>query len=197
MAATLFLHNHWHVFILLPIEHARIAPGDTAVFPMDLYDYPYSHSLLLAVVWSIAGGIAACFGLGRQRLVSVVIAFGIFSHWVLDWITHRPDLALYPGSPIRLGLGLWNSVPATVAVEGSVFVAGVAAYARCTRRSRPGGSVAFWAFVGFLSVAYVANLVGPPPPSVTAVGIVGIVSTVVFLAWIAWFDRRREAWARS
>ena len=42
------------------------------------------------------------------------------SHWVLDFLTHRPDLPVVPWGAEELGLGLWNHVAATVAVEGTV-----------------------------------------------------------------------------
>jgi hypothetical protein len=185
IAAPVLLDILWPIFILLGIEHARISPGDTVVTPMDFYDYPYSHSLLMAGVWSVLGAAAAYFAFRRQRLVSVVIGLGIFSHWVLDWISHRPDLTLYPGSFTKVGLGLWNSLAATIAVEGAIFIAGVAVYATSTRAVSRGGGVAFWAFVAFLVLAYVGNLLGPPPPSMNVVAVTAIISTVIFLVWIA------------
>jgi hypothetical protein len=39
------------------------------------------------------------------------------SHWFLDAIVHRPDLPLAPGLPLRVGLGLWNHVVASLALE--------------------------------------------------------------------------------
>jgi len=35
------------------------------------------------------------------------------SHWLLDYVTHPPDIAADPGGT-ALGLGLWNSVAGTV-----------------------------------------------------------------------------------
>jgi Flp pilus assembly protein TadB len=123
-------------------------------------------------------------------MVLIVTAL-VVSHWVLDWITHRPDMPLYPGS-IKLGLGLWNSIPATIAVEVTMFAAGVWMYARATRAGDASGRWAFAAFVGLLLVIYFANI-GSAPPSITAVVIVGIAGTVVLILWAWWFDRHRTA----
>jgi Flp pilus assembly protein TadB len=109
---------------------------------------------------------------------------------VLDWITHRPDMPLYPGSA-KVGLGLWNSIPGTIAVEVAMFILGVWIYARSTRTRNRLGTRAFAAFVGFLLAAYAANL-GPPPPSVAALVWVGIAGAAVFLVWTWWFDRHRN-----
>lgn len=53
----------------------------------------------------------------------------MLSHRVLDFVTHRPDLPLWPGGPLA-GLGLGNSVPGTIVVEGGSFAAGTWAYLR-------------------------------------------------------------------
>ncbi len=138
IAAPLFLDILWPVFILTGIEHVRIVPGITQVTPLDLYDYPWSHSLLMALVWSgvFAGGY---FALRRDRTASLVIAFGVFSHWILDFVSHRPDMPLFPGGSARVGLGLWMSLPATLAVEGAMFLGAVALYARDTRARESAG----------------------------------------------------------
>jgi hypothetical protein len=190
MAAPLFLDILWPVFLSIGVEHVRIEPGATAVTPLDLYDYPYSHSLAASLLWSaLAGGLY--YALRRDRRASWIIAGGVFSHWVLDFVTHRPDMPLFPGDPTRLGLGLWNSIAGTVIVEGAMFAAGVALYARCTRSRDRIGSAGFWSYVAFLLLLYVGNFFSPPPPSVQMLTIVGFISWI-FVPWAWWFDRHRE-----
>src|SRR5258705_8929028 len=178
----------WPFLLAAGVEQDRIVPGITAFTPLDFVSYPYSHSLLALALWGLLlGGI--CAVIVRDRRVMVVVAALVVSHWVLDWVTHRPDLPLYPGSA-KVGLGLWNSVPATVVVESAMFAVGVWLYARATRATDVIGRRAFAAFVGFLLAAYAANL-GPPPPSITALVIAAIAGAAVIILWAWWFDRHR------
>ncbi|HEU5257878.1 MAG TPA: metal-dependent hydrolase [Vicinamibacterales bacterium] len=180
----------WPVLVGLGIEQVRIDPGNTAFTPLDFVSYPYSHSLLFLSLWGVVFGLICARVIHDRRIVLIAAAL-VVSHWVLDWITHRPDMPLYPGS-IKLGLGLWNSIPATIAVEVTMFAAAVWMYARATRARDASGRWAFAAFVGLLLVIYFANI-GSPPPSITAVVIVGIAGTVVLMLWAWWFDRHRTA----
>jgi len=189
IAAVLFLDLLWPIFLLTGLETVRIDPGNTVVTPLDLHDYPWSHSLAMSVAWSVL--CAALFWAGTHYgRGALVVALGVFSHWVLDYITHRPDMPLYPGSTRSVGLGLWYSLPATLAVEVTLFVAGVAIYARATRAMRARGIVAFWLFIVVVSIAYVGAIFGPPPPSVEMIKYGGLTSWL-FVVWAWWIDRNR------
>lgn len=118
------------------------------------------------------------------------IGIGVVSHWVLDFVTHRPDMPLWPGGP-RVGLGLWNSVPATIAVEAVMFAAALWIYVRTTRPRDGVGRRAFVAFVVLVLVIYAANAMGPAPPSARAVAWVTL-SLWLLPLWAAWFDRHRD-----
>jgi len=115
------------------------------------------------------------------------------SHWILDFISQRPDLPLWPGSETMLGLGLWNSVPATFAVEGALFALGVVLYAKSAPARDRIGAFAFWSLMGVLVLAYLANYFGPPPPNVTAIAIGDLAGGALFGLWAWWADRRRGA----
>ena len=187
--APFFLDILWPVFLLLGVEHVKIDPGNTAVTPLDFYDYPWSHSLLMALVWSIALG-AIYWLVARNKRGAWVIGALVLSHWVLDFVTHRPDLPLYPGGP-KVGLGLWNSIAGTVAVEGAIFIAAVAIYVRLTRGHDRVGRIGWWALVGLLSLIYIANFVSPPPPDVRSIAMVGLL-LMLFPLWAWWADRHRD-----
>jgi membrane-bound metal-dependent hydrolase YbcI (DUF457 family) len=190
LLAPLFLDAIWPVFLATGLESVRIDPGNTAFTPLDLHDYPYSHSLLTAVVWSLLyAGIY--YAITRYRRGALVTGIGVFTHWVLDFVTHRPDLPLYPGSATSVGLSLWSSRPGTVVVESALFVAGVWIYARTTRARDRIGAVAFWAMVVLLVILYLSTAFGPPPPSVKAIEIVGFVAWL-FIPWAWWMDRHRK-----
>jgi membrane-bound metal-dependent hydrolase YbcI (DUF457 family) len=190
LVAPLLLDMLWPVFLLLGIETVRIDPGNTAVTPLDLHDYPWSHSLLMSIVWSVLFGIAGWVTL-RQIRAAIVLGIGVFSHWILDFITHRPDMPLYPGSSVYLGLGLWSSKIGTALVEGALYVAGVAIYLRSTRPKDRIGTWAFASLAGLLAVMYPMNFFGPPPPSVNAIIAVSF-AFWIFIPWAAWADRHRS-----
>lgn len=179
------------VFSLLGWEHVRIAPGNTRFTPLDLYDYPWSHSLLMTIAWATLLALLYWFW-QSDRFGSLVIWFGAASHWVLDWITHRPDLPLYPGAQGRYGLGLWNSIPGTMFLELTIFGVGVWMYVHGTRPRDWIGKYIFLAYVLILLLLYVAIPFSSPPQSVRQLNYTSIVLTVILLAWASWFDARRD-----
>lgn len=178
----------WPVLVAAGVERVEIAPGITAFTPLDFVSYPWSHSLVLVVVWGLLFG-AVHFARSRNVVAGVALPALAISHWVLDYVTHRPDMPLYPGSA-KYGLGLWNSVPATIAVEGTMFVAGAWLYAQATRPSGGRGQYAYASLIGILVLAYVGNILSAPP-SVDAIWSGAIISGLLLLAWAAWADRNR------
>lgn len=187
--ATGFLDLIWPIFLLLGVEHVRIAPGTTAVSPFDFYDYPISHSLLTVLGWSVAVGLGY-FALRRHARGAWVVGVCVLSHWFLDWIVHRPDLPLWPGGAGRYGLGLWNNWAASLSVEIAVFAIGLWLYLRETRAKDRVGNVGLLSFVAFLLVAWAATLLGGAPPSVRALAWSGLMLWLLPL-WATWFDRHR------
>jgi|SRR5882762_1900275 len=179
----------WPVLLMVGVETVRVDPGNTAFTPLDFVSYPWTHSLLMACFWA-AGFALAYRARTKWTRGAWVVAVLVLSHWVLDMVTHHPDLPLAPGA-VKVGLGLWNSVAATVIVEGSLFAFGVFVYATTTRARNRIGRLAFWALVIFLVAIYIANMVGPPPPSARAVSLVTLLMWL-FIPWGVWIDRNRE-----
>jgi hypothetical protein len=190
-AAAQFADILWPVLVAVGIEQVRIDPGNTAVTPLDFVSYPYSHSLLMLVIWGVVIGVLyrAIAG-GRRTFVTICLL--VISHWVLDFVTHRPDVPLYPGGP-KVGLGLWNSVAATVAVEVAMFAVGVWLYFSGTRARDRIGRWAAISLAALLLILYAANLAGPPPPSVRAIYLSAMAGFVLLLAWSWWSDRHRDS----
>lgn len=181
----------WPVFLLLGLESAAVAPGNTVVSPLAFLDYPLSHSLLADVGWGflLAGVYAVIRKNYRGALWLWVL---VVSHWVLDFVSHGPDMPLYPSGHLLVGLGLWNSLPATLLVELTMFAAGVAIYARATRPRDRIGSIAFGSLAVVLVLIYLVGIFGPPPPNITAVALAGLAGGWLFLAWAYWADRHRQ-----
>jgi hypothetical protein len=181
----------WPSLVLLGIESVEIQPGNTVVTPLNFVRYPYSHSLVALLAWTAALGLGYLVIRPSRVAVSLVIGGLVLSHWFLDVLTHRPDMPVTIGDSGRLGLGVWNSLPATLAVELVLFAVGVGLYARVTGARDRRGTIGFWALVVFLLVVYIVNLFGPPPPSARAVAW-GAEALWLLVAWGYWVDRHRQ-----
>ena len=186
--AAFWLDLLWPVLLLLGAEEVVIDPGNTAVTPLDFTRYPWSHSLLTVAGW---GALLAALVWWRRkdRRTAVVAGVTVVSHWVLDWVTHRPDLPLWPGGA-KVGLGLWNSVAATVTVEGALLALGIWLYLRVSRPLRASGRWAFVALNVFFLGIWTANLFGPPPPSVPTIAGSALLLWLL-VPWAAWIERNR------
>lgn len=189
MAAPMTLDLLWPGFLLAGWEQVRVDPGNTAFTPLDFVSYPYSHSLAMAAVWGGLFGLVY-WAITRYAAGAVTVTAGVISHWVLDAATHRPDLPLFPGGTARVGLGLWNSVPATLVVESLMFVAAVWLYASITHPRDRVGRYSFWAFVAVAAISYVSNAFGPPPPSAEFLARFSL-GVWLFPLWAWWFDAHR------
>ena len=182
--AAQFADLLWPILLLLGVEHVRIVPGLLAASPFDFTSYPISHSLAAQLGWGALLGLIY-FAIKRDGRSALFVGALVPTHWVLDFIAHRPDMPIYPGGA-KYGLGMWQSVPLTISVEYVLFAAGIALYFHATRAKDTTGKLALWSLVGLLGVVYPASLFGPPPPSVQA------------LAWSAsaiWLTVPRAAWA--
>lgn len=179
--SVVLLDALWPVFLLVGLEHAQLSGSSNPFLALTFTDYPFSHSLVASVAWAVIFAGVYRIATGRQD-GAVLLALGVVSHWVLDVVSHMPDMPVLPRGPY-LGLELWKSVPATIVVETAMF-AGAIAYYAAGRRPRP----AFWILVALLYVLYVLSVVGPPPPSITAVAWTAIVAWI-FVPWAWWADR--------
>ncbi|MCU1385364.1 MAG: hypothetical protein JWL71_4061 [Acidobacteria bacterium] len=189
-AACQFADLLWPTLVLLGYERVAIQPGATVFTPLDFVSYPYSHSLAALCGWGIGCG-AIYLLLTRARIGAfVAIALLVVSHWVLDYVTHRPDMPLTPAGRGTFGLGLWNSVAGTLFVELAIFAAGLLLYLRATTARDRIGSLGLWTLVVFLLVIYIASAFGPPPPSVAAVAW-SAEAIWLLVAWGYWIDHHR------
>jgi len=174
----------WALFVLAGIEHLRVDPS-LASNPLDLYDMPYTHSLLGTLVWAGLAFAISLRWLGRARSAAVVAA-AVASHWLLDWLVHRPDLTLF-GVPPKLGLGLWDHPLPALALELALLVGSAWLYVRTKRVSGPARTRVLL-FLGALVAVQLALTASPP-----AFGPMGIALTaLVLFAAVAWGAARVE-----
>jgi hypothetical protein len=168
----------------------EIDPGNTLVTPLNFVSYPYSHSLVMLLVWAAVFALLYRAMRGAQPVAINTIAALVISHYVLDVITHRPDMPLTIGGTQKIGLGLWNYPGMTLAIESSLFLAGSLLYVTATRERDRTGKFALWGLIATLAAIYFAALYGPPPPNTRAVAIAGHLSWL-FVLWAYWVDRHR------
>jgi len=123
----------WVFFTLafVGIEKMRLVPGITVMVPFDLYHMPYTHSLLGTVVAAVIFGLIV---LSWQRDAGAGLLAGmvVLSHWLLDFLVHRPDLTL-AGTPPKLGLSLWNYPWIEIPLELGITLSAFYWYMRRTR----------------------------------------------------------------
>jgi hypothetical protein len=190
VAAATWLDLVWPVFLLLGIESVEIDPGNTALTPLAFVYYPWTHSLVMVLVWSVAAAALGVVAFGRRR-TGLLLGALVLSHWVLDLVVHTADLPLWPGVSPKYGLGLWNSFAGTLVVEGGLLLAGLWLYLRTTRARNAAGRYVFWSFVGLQVVIWIANFVSPPPPDERTLALFGLAGWLLPV-WAWWADRNRD-----
>jgi len=189
VAAAFGLDLLWPVLLLAGLEAVRVNPNDTAFTHLAFESYPWSHSLAMVLVWSAAAGFIGRRLLGSRRVGAILGAL-VLSHWLLDLLTHRPDLPLWPGGPVY-GLGLWNSVAATLVLEGALIGIGLFLYLQATKANDRAGSLGLYALVALCTLLWVTQPWAPPPPSATAVAW-GALILWVLPPWSRWVEKHRS-----
>jgi len=176
------LDTLWGAFALTGLEALDVG-GNSSIH--------WSHGLFMTLVWAVAS-FAVAFLLTRDRWTSFVIALVVFSHWLLDFISHPmgmgkelpPDLPLlFEGSP-KVGLGLYNSVAAALITDFGLLAAGIAVYLATTRARDRTGTWAFWLLL--LYIVLVAALAAVPQLALPAT-----IAMALLLPVGNWVDRHR------
>jgi hypothetical protein len=186
----LFLASLWAdlicpIFMLLGIESAHI--GGDGYMPV-VFQFPFSHSLLALLLW--AGLFAWIYTkLAKDRHNAVVLGACVLSHFVLDWLTHRSGIQLFPGGALH-GAGLWDEPPFVALLENVMLFGGLLIYLRATRSRDKIGSIALWSLFILLFASYFVTFFAPPPPSAMAMARFNLVSWL-FPLWGWWIDRHR------
>ena len=176
------------VFMIAGIERFRIVPG--AMTNRLIGEIPFSHSLLMDAIWG--GFLAAAYWLWRRNSRGAWLLFAaVMSHWVLDLASHRPDMKLAPFTAAGFGLGLWNSIPATLVFEGGAWLLAIVLFIRATRAKSVVTSIAFWVGAAFVTLAWYGNIRAGIDPNPVRAGISGLMFFSLIVAWAYWMNRAR------
>jgi len=177
-------------FALAGLESAHV-PADYAHRHYLTFTFPYSHGFVALVSWAtLFAALAAGVHRSERKLVFVVVACVVFSHFVLDALVHVVGLPLLGDASPKLGLGLWRNMPLELVVETLLCVAGAVMFwrtAQGSKRSRYGIAI----FIAIFCALTWTPLAAHEPPQLGQL-IPGWIATPLVLAGIAYaIDRKR------
>lgn len=130
MLATIWLDVLFIPLLAADVETIDDAPGTDGGYGNVVIHADYTHSLVGAAVIALVTGWLVTRWWGSRG--GVVIGAVVFSHWLLDLIVHRDDLAILPGNAgdVRVGFGLWRVEWASITLEAALLLAGALLYWR-------------------------------------------------------------------
>jgi len=180
-------------FVLMGIERMNIVPHFTEATHFELEYMPYTHSLVASICWASLAYVVFRWMIVKRQSVALVVALAVFSHWVLDLITHTPDLPLWTDDSIKVGLGLWNNAALTFALEAIFLITALWIYLRDSRASSSLGKYGMAIFVALLISMNVYNIFGPAPQGGKVELVVLALSAYFLFATAAfWLDKKRD-----
>lgn len=190
--AAMFADFAWCFFMMAGTEHVQFTSGMGAGNYFNATNIAMSHSLLMNAVWATL--FATAYFLRRRHPRGAFIIFlAVLSHWLLDFISHRPDMLVMPGTHAYFGLGLWTSIPATLIVEGGFWMLAIIMYARVTRPRNGAWRYVFWSGIVLLTLVWYSNIAGPPPRNPTTAPLASLAFFSLSVAWAYWVNRLRPA----
>lgn len=189
VAAAQLIDIGWGALVMAGVEKVRIdesLPGSN----LDLHHMPWTHSLPAAALWALAAVVLGRWLLKWPMRVAVMVGLVVFSHWLLDFLVHRPDLLIWPGGE-KVGLSWWNYPVPEQALE--IGLLGLAGMAWTWTRAKAGRSLT-------PCLAFVAALIGlqtlvmflPPQADSFMLGMNALIVYLVVTA-VAWVVDRRRA----
>lgn len=183
----------WIALVFAGVERMRIPVGAgpaAAAAAIGVVSWPWSHSLLMVLLWATAAAAIHRARTGYRAGTLAVFAL-VASHWILEALTHRSDLPIAPGLSARVGAGLGAIPAAMIALHAAVFFVGLALYLDLTRPVRWEGRFGLLAMVAFACFLFLGSTSGAAPPG-PRVLIATTMVTWAFIPWGGWVDRFRR-----
>lgn len=180
----------WPIFMIAGLEQVQFKPGMGAANYFVASNIALSHSLLMDCLWGAL--FVTTYILFQRNVRSALILFAaVVSHWFLDVIAHRPDMPLAPGAHRHFGLGLWASIPATIIVEGGLWLLGIISYVRITRAKNWTGVYGFWITIVLFTLLWYQNIAGAPPANPRSAPISSLILFCLVVTWAYWMNSVR------
>ena len=192
--ATLFHDFLLGILVLLGWEQIHI-PSNFAQTHYLTFTFPYSHGLAASIVWSmLAFGITYAllprWSANERQQAGLAISLAVFSHFVLDWLVHIPELPLLGNNSLKLGLGLWNNLPLALTLETALVVIGFVFYLRMVK---PKTNLARYGLAALLLLITVLTVTGmlfaETPPPATGAAMSWIFQPFLICGLAFWFDK--------
>ena len=196
LLASLFLDLLLGFFILAGFEQV-FAPENYSQLHYLNFSFPYSHSLLALVFWSLAGFAVPYTGwlgdISSKLKASFTISAAVIFHWFCDWLEHPSQLPVAGNNSSMLGLGLWNNLELALALEVILVILGTTIYLRTAKeisRKRRWGILVLMVLLTTIAVMGQATVTQVPGQREFAVSIV--IQVIAVCGLTGWLDRNRK-----
>lgn len=188
--SVLFLDLLLWILVLFGIEKVVI-PANFENLHYLKFIFPYSHSLIATVAWSILVYVATDV-ITKRRKTAVLLGLGVFSHYLFDFIVHPPDLSVLGDNSMLIGLGLWNHMYIALSVELLFYFIGLFIYLRETKGISFSGKYGVYIFSTILvAAAFISQLLSPQPHNGNEVAGSALLSILLVILISFWIDRKR------
>ncbi|SYZ73095.1 conserved membrane hypothetical protein [Candidatus Zixiibacteriota bacterium] len=199
LIAAEFLDILLFILIMSGLEQVHVSSPESSQKYMT-FVFPYSHSLIGSIFWSTLFGFLAAMIFHKWGKAKIALLFvaGVFSHFVLDFLVHPPELPLWGNSSPKIGLGLWNEIYFALLLELLILIFALVMYYRATMARNRLGKYGLGVLMGLITVlAFAGQLSGPPPGNAFQVALSSEFTIVVLIALAYWLDGKRSSAASA
>lgn len=195
--AALFHDFLLGILVLLGLEQIHI-PANFAQTHYLTFTFPYSHGLAASIIWSLLGfgityAVLPRWSTKERKQAGLVIALAVFSHFVLDWFVHIPEMPLLGENSPKVGLSLWNNLPLALGLEVGLVLIGFIYYLSVVK---PKTNLAKYGVATLMvlitALTVTGQLFAETPPPATGAAMSWIFQPFLICGLAYWFDRKEK-----
>lgn len=195
--AALFHDFLLGILVVLGLEQIHI-PANFAQTHYLTFTFPYSHGLTASIIWSLLGfgityAVLPRWSSKERKQAGLAIALAVFSHFVLDWFVHIPEMPLLGDNSPKLGLSLWNNLPLALGLEVGLVLIGFIYYLIMVKPKTnlaKYGVAALMVLITTLTVT--GQIFAETPPPATGAAMSWILQPFLICGLAYWFDRKEK-----